>query len=206
MSYPQLHQNYIKVRALAKRDKYGRMTRSEAKMEYFKDLTAYLEGEKLAYKQKVRELAHTDFYNQPSPLSKSLKEKVEKSVHILFCLKLNDKYIVEQSYLILTDIVRMAKDESATEVIDYIDADIKLKEELKDSIKVGTRGHYRDFKDRNYDIDFVLFEPTVLGAVTVLSDVFHNKYQETVSYCIQYRQNVYEEVENQLNDMEIHHK
>ena len=200
-SYPQLHQNYIKARALAKADKYGRLTRSEAKLAYFQELVGYLENEKLGYKQKVRELQHTEFYNEPSPLSKSLKEKVQRCVDILFCLKLQDRYIVEKSYLILTDIVRMAKDESATEVISHIDADSQLKEELKDSIKVGTRGHYRAFQDQNYTIDFVLFEPTVLSSVTMLSDIFHDKYQEIVSYCISYRQNVYEEVENHLNDI-----
>lgn len=199
-SYPQLHQNYIKVRALAKSDKYGRMTRSETRLAYFKELVSYLEAEKFAYKTKVRELMNTEFYQQLSPLSKSLKDKVEKTVYILFSLKLNDKYIVEKSYLLLTDIVRMAKDESATEVINYIDSNEQLKEELKDSIKVGHRGHYREFKDRHYDIDFALFEPTVVAGVEVLSDIFHSKYQETVSYCIQYRQNVYEEVENQLNE------
>ena len=197
-SYPEQHEYFIQMRCQAQPDQYGRLSKSESKLEYFNKLVEFLIDDKYSRKTRIRNQDDYLFFKTKDNLSEPLMRKVTRAVDILFYLTLDDRYIVEKSYMILDELTHRAKDEGAKQIIDYLEYNPHIKDDLQENTYVGVNGHYREFAKRwEYKLDALYYVPSAIGCLPVLDELVRDKdYESLVSYCVKYRSRSYELIEN----------
>lgn len=203
-SYPEQHLDFIKMRCNAKMDEYGRMTGSETKYAFYKQLVDDLVTDKYSRKQRLHtgsDLVKVPYLKEKDPLSDELLKKVERVVDILFKLSIEDMFIVEKSYLLLDEIVHFAKDEGSRETVAYFDKNPEMFNYLSEftySYLSPTDGHFRRMTGNHniYATEQLFLIPTALACLPVLEELFQKDHERLVDYCRKYRHDSYVEIEN----------